>query len=433
MVSNKLRCVFESYISIQIFVIIGAQIAILGLGIANVGGFGKMWRINKAMGRIKLPESKFDFHSRHSFWNIILTPTLEWTLQMGAAQMAIQRLKGLPNMRQAMASLFLTGIIVVAITTLSMAVGLIVTSSFAGCDPLVTKAIADENQYLPFLALSLFSDYPGLTGLFVAAIFCAMLSSISSGINAVANVIWDDFLRQAAFFRNMPDRSASIVVRLTSFLFGVIPIAIAFAAKGFGDNVQKMGTVFVAITTGAMNAIFIGCYFVRRTNANGLMVGSLFSVVIVGWWVLGGTIHTSPVEKLVTFGTDNCTDLAQAMSDGSLPSLIAEAKEAANASKPFPDVDWSSFPYYLYNLSYLWYQLIGTVVALVVSVIFSLIFDAVDRRKTKANGTTVSSRVDNSLIFSFDKLRTGLKGSTSVGQKPKAKGEEQYAEEETMM
>lgn len=78
----------------QICVIVGAQISILVLGVSHVGGFDQMWRINEAMGRIKLPESKFDFHSRHSFWNIIATPTLEWTLQMGAAQMAIQRLKG---------------------------------------------------------------------------------------------------------------------------------------------------------------------------------------------------------------------------------------------------------------------------------------------------------------------------------------------------
>ena len=420
---------FHSEIALpQIFVIIGAQVAILCLGISDVGGFGQMWRINEAMGRIKLPETKFDFHSRHSFWNIIITPTLEWTLQMGAAQMAIQRLKSLPNMRQAMASLFLTGIIVVAITTLSMAAGLIVTSSFAGCDPLAAKTIADENQYLPFLALSLFSDYPGLTGLFVAAIFCATLSSISSGINAVANVIWDDFLLRAAVFRNMPDRSASIVVRLTSFIFGIIPIAIAFAAKGFGDNVQKMGTVFVAITTGAMNAIFIGCYFVRRTNANGLMVGSLFSVLVVGWWVLGGTIHSPPVDKLVTFGKDNCADIAGAMKDGSLPGLIAEV--AANASEPVIDVDWSLFPYYLYNMSYLWYQLIGTVIALAVSIIFSFVFDAIDGRKAKTNGTT-SVCVDNSLIFSFSKLKNGLKASNCVSLRPK--GILECAEEVTTM
>ena len=388
-----------------------------------------MWRMNDALGRIKLPESKFDFHSRHSFWNIILTPTLEWMMQMGAAQMAIQRLKGLPNMRQAVASLFISGIAVVAITTLSMAAGLIVTSSFAGCDPLSTKAIADGNQYLPFLTMRLFSKYPGLTGLFVAAIFCATLSSISSGINAVANVIWDDFLRQIAFFRNMKDRRASIVVRLISFFFGIIPMLIAFAAKGFGDNVQKMGTVLVAITTGAMNAIFIGCYFIKRTNAKGLMIGSLCSVVLIGWWVLGSTVYKPYVEKLVTFGPDNCADIAGAIDDGTLPALISQAKAVANASKPIPEVDWNSFPYYLYDMSYLWYQLIGTIAALIVAVIFSAIFDVFGRK---------SSNMDNSIIFSFAKLKHGLKGTKvkriPEGQENLASEENQAVEEtETMM
>jgi hypothetical protein len=37
-------------------------------------------------------------------------------------------------------------------------------------------------------------------------------------------------------------------------------------------------------------------------------------------------------------------------------------------------IDWSSFPYFLYNMSYLWYQITGTFIAVASSVIFSLVF-----------------------------------------------------------
>ena len=389
---------------------------------------------------------------------------------MGAAQMAIQRLKGLPNMRQAVASLIITGVVVVAVTTLSMASGLIVTSAFGGCDPRRTGHIADENQYLPYLALKLFSRYPGLTGLFVAAIFCATLSSISSGINAVANVIWDDFLRQARVFREMPDRSSAVVVRIISFVFGIIPIAIAFAAKGFGDNVQKMGTVFVAITTGAMNAMFIGCYFVRRSNAKGLMVGSLVSVVVIGWWVMGGTVHPPPTHRLPELGPDNCVDdLAAAAKDGSLAKLLEQAqnrKTSGRTSSPAviqravaspeisgaatmlagarprlerdaasskPAIDWWTFPYYLYNMSYLWYQVIGTAIALFVGVLFSCLFDAIGGRRAEASGDPTQAANVDDFIFTWAKLRDGLKLSPRVAMEQPDEDEKFEDEATTMM
>jgi len=414
----------------QICVMIGAQIAVLALGVAGAGGWGQIWRVNEALGRIKLPETRFDFHSRHSFWNIILAPTLEWTMQMGAAQMAIQRLKGLPSMRQAVASLLVTGVAVVAVTTLSMAAGLIVTARFAGCDPLATKLIDDENQYLPYLVLLLFADYPGLTGLFVSAIFCATLSSISSGINAVANVIWDDFLRRIRRFRDMPDKKSASVVRLVSFLFGAVPIGIAFAAKSFGDNVQKMGTVFVAVTAGAMNAMFIGCYFVRIANAKGLMVGSLASVLVIGWWVMGGTVHPPPVDRLPISGDCLGEFRHHATNGGSLSSMSPNQAERLSSPSEFDGIDWTSFPFCLYNMSYLWYQIIGTVIALLVGILFSAIFDFVDRRKAAAVGVPEKT-VDDAFLFSWAKLANGLKRPAKVGQEPG--GENDDGAEETMM
>jgi len=413
----------------QICVMIGAQIAVLVLGVAGAGGWGQIWRVNEALGRIKLPETRFDFHSRHSFWNIILAPTLEWTMQMGAAQMAIQRLKGLPSMRQAVACLLVTGVAVVAVTTLSMAAGLIVTARFAGCDPLATGLIDDENQYLPYLVLLLFKDYPGLTGLFVSAIFCATLSSISSGINAVANVIWDDFLRRIRRFRDMPDKKSAVVVRCVSFLFGAIPIGIAFAAKSFGDNVQKMGTVFVAVTAGAMNAMFIGCYFVRIANAKGLMVGSLASVLVIGWWVMGGTVHPPPVDRLPIF--DHCLG-DHATNDGSSLTRMSLNLAEVRRTSPYESdgIDWSSFPFCLYNMSYLWYQIIGTVIALLVGILFSAIFDFFDRRKAAAAGVPEKT-VDDAFLFSWAKLTKGLKRPAKVGQQPG--GENYDGAEETMM
>lgn len=46
---------------------------------------------------------------------------------------------------------------------------------------------------MPLYVLGRFDAYPGLAGLFVSAVYAGSLSTLSSGLNAVAAVIWDDF------------------------------------------------------------------------------------------------------------------------------------------------------------------------------------------------------------------------------------------------
>jgi len=252
----------------QVSIIILTQFLVLGYGLWSLG-FWPLWEFGLTSGRVKLPTTKLDLHSRHSFWNIILAPTLEWGVQMGTEQMSLQRLKCLASGRQAAASLVITGLSVVVITSAAMATGLVMTAHFVDCDPLLQGIISDENQYLPYLVIKLFGAMPGVTGLFVAGIFSASLSSISSGVNSVANVLWDDFLKLLPRLRNFSSRTILFLVRILSLLTGFVPVAIAFAAKGFGDNVQKMGTVFVAVSMGATNAVFISCFFQSQNQCEG--------------------------------------------------------------------------------------------------------------------------------------------------------------------
>ena len=60
---------------------------------------------------------------------------------------------------QAMLSLALTLPLVVFISALSMACGLILTALFAECDPMKAKIINDQTQYLPYLGKKTMTRY----------------------------------------------------------------------------------------------------------------------------------------------------------------------------------------------------------------------------------------------------------------------------------
>ena len=59
----------------------------------------------------------------------------------------------------------------------------------------ISKCSSTSLQLLPFMVMDRLTFLPGLPGLFVACLFSASLSSISSGLNALAIVILEDILK----------------------------------------------------------------------------------------------------------------------------------------------------------------------------------------------------------------------------------------------
>ena len=65
----------------------------------------------------------------------------------------------------------------------------------ACCDPLRAGYLDSTDQLVPYLAVNLFHDWPGVAGLYIAGAYCGALSTVSSGINSMATVIITDFIK----------------------------------------------------------------------------------------------------------------------------------------------------------------------------------------------------------------------------------------------
>ncbi|CAG7824606.1 unnamed protein product, partial [Allacma fusca] len=74
--------------------------------------------------------------------------------------------------------------------------GLVVYSNFQGCDPLKAKTITNSDQLLPLYVMGSSGDIPGLPGLFVAGLTCASLSTVSSGLSALASILTYDYIQK---------------------------------------------------------------------------------------------------------------------------------------------------------------------------------------------------------------------------------------------
>ena len=101
------------------------------------------------------------------------------------------------------------------------------TKFFLCCDPLTANWVGSSDQMVPYLALDLFQNLPGLSGLYIAGAYCGALSTVSSGINSMATVIVTDFMRPI-LQENKTERFYLWTAKILSVILGLSSIAFAY-------------------------------------------------------------------------------------------------------------------------------------------------------------------------------------------------------------
>lgn len=102
--------------------------------------------------------------------------------------------------------------------------------------------------------MDVLGEFPGLTGLFIAGVFSAALSSLSTCLNSMSAVVLEDFVKPFVT-KPLSNRSINWIMRSVVVVVGVICVALVVV-------VQKMGTVLQltmsleAITNGPLFGIF---------------------------------------------------------------------------------------------------------------------------------------------------------------------------------
>uniref|UniRef100_A0A1I8BDY2 Sodium-coupled monocarboxylate transporter 2 n=1 Tax=Meloidogyne hapla TaxID=6305 RepID=A0A1I8BDY2_MELHA len=95
-------------------------------------------------------------------------------------------------------------------------IGFLMVAFFQGCDPVALKDVQTIDQLTILLANRIFEGIPGLPGLFLATIFSATLSTASSGINSLTAVLWEDFIKDSTFGKNLTNNQTSVLMKLIS-------------------------------------------------------------------------------------------------------------------------------------------------------------------------------------------------------------------------
>ncbi|XP_038107357.1 sodium-coupled monocarboxylate transporter 1 [Culex quinquefasciatus] len=343
--------------TVQLLLMLGAIFAIIVLGLSDVGGFWEVWRIAERGERLVFFDLNPDPTLRTSFWCVTLGMTTNWIAVFGINQACIQRFLAVPTRKAAKNSLkiYIVGLLI--INSFACFIGLLMYARYEDCDPITTKQVQKLDQIVPFYVMDTAGRIPGLPGLFIAGVFAAALSTMSSSLNTLAGTIYEDFIRPCR--PNASERSSSATMKLIVVILGLLVIGLVFIVEKLGSIVQ-MAVSCTGVISGSVMGMFTLGMVSTRANTKGVVSGVIVSIscMITLWISALGRLK----YPFLPFRTDGCDqDILNAMGNATIPAPTNSTVSQAEAELPV-----------IFRVSFMYYSLIGLVLFLVVAYPVSL-------------------------------------------------------------
>lgn len=188
-------------------------------------------------------------------------------------QFMIQRVLAARDMYHARMGIVLAGFLKILMPTITVLPGLILFAINPDILLLPWGRVRPEADK-GYVALLQMVIPEGLRGLFLAALFGAIQSTVSSVINSTATIVTMDFYKRI-FRPRASDRHCARFGAVTSVVVIVIAIVLARYVEKFGDGLYVYIQTMYAFFAPPFSAVFLLGVLFRRINAKGCMAAVL--------------------------------------------------------------------------------------------------------------------------------------------------------------
>ncbi|MEJ2541742.1 MAG: sodium:solute symporter, partial [Gemmatimonadota bacterium] len=254
--------------------LLGAVLAGLVLQGAVDGGWGAILTQASEAGKLQLLDLRFDLGVPYTLWGGVLGGAFLSMASHGTDQLIVQRLltcKDLPSSRKALVG---SGVAVIVQFLIFLLLGLGLWAFYQGrafdrSDEIFARFIVEE---LP----------PGLTGLLIAGVFAAAMSSLSSSINALASASAYDFWAPGAGAEDDEERILRAGKAFT-FLWSVLLVggAVAFIPMSEGSTAVEVALSIASLVYGGLLGAFALAATGTRADARSVRLGMLAGITTV--------------------------------------------------------------------------------------------------------------------------------------------------------
>ncbi|XP_077999196.1 sodium-coupled monocarboxylate transporter 1-like, partial [Glandiceps talaboti] len=351
----------------QLLIMVTGFLALLIQASINHGGWGNIMDICKAGGRIEFDSISLDPTVRHTVWSLGVGGFFSWGTVYLINQSQVQRYLSCRTMRTAQIAIYANVPGLTLLLALAICGGLAMYATYVDCDPFTAKYVSAPDQLMPYFVMDILYHIRGLPGLFISCMFCAALSTVSSGLNSLAAVTGEDIVRQ--IWKDLPDKTYTRITVGLAVFYGLFSVFMAWVSSLLGSVLQATISVF-GMLGGPLLGIFTLGLFVPWANSKGALTGFFSGLGVALWFGIGGFLYRPPPGDKLSLSTAECpvintTDITPLSTTTHYTMMTTTSATMPQDSYPSTAV--------LYTLSYLYYGAIAWVIVILVGLIVSII------------------------------------------------------------
>jgi SSS family solute:Na+ symporter len=223
----------------------------------------------------------FDPNARLTIMGAI-TASFCWHVSTaGSDQMAIQRYLATPSVKTARRVVGIYLIADICVGLFLAVIGLALFAFFTRNPGLLPTGNTVQNS-----ADTLFPRFivavlpPGITGLVIAGLLAAAMSSLSSGVNSAGAVIAIDFIDRFRRRAPLTEQQNLRRTRLISWVIGLVVVALSIGVSQVGGNLLETCHKVVNLLTAPLFVLFFMAFFVPWATSTGAFVAGVASAVV---------------------------------------------------------------------------------------------------------------------------------------------------------
>lgn len=303
-----------------IVLMVGAAVSLLVMLVDIPGGTAKVFEIAAEHDKFSLGSFEMMNVAAPTFWVVLIYGLFINLQNFGIDQSYIQRYIAAKSEREAKKSLWLGAILYIPASALFFFIGstlftyydaqpdklneikMIVAEQKVAYDSpdlageAYTLAVAETaaglgnqdigDRVFPFFIARELP--PGVTGLLVAAIFAAAMSTVSTSLNSSATLLMSDFYERF-FQRDATDRQRMVALYTATIVWGVLGTAMALVLVALTASALDMWWMLASIFSGGMVSLFLLGMISRRTGNATALTAVLVGALVIFWMVFSVT------------------------------------------------------------------------------------------------------------------------------------------------
>jgi SSS family transporter len=286
--------------------LLGAAVALVALHMAVPGGWGAILGQAGAVGKLQVLDLSWDLSVPYTLWAGVIGGGCLSMASHGTDQLIVQRLLTCRDLSASRKALVGSGLAVMVQFALFLVIGLGLWVFYEG------RAFERSDE---IFALFLVQELPqGLTGLLIAGVFAAAMSSLSSSINSLASASAYDFWAPLVGAEGDEGRTLR-AGRWFTLLWSALLIggAILFIPLSQGTTAVEVALGIASVVYGGLLGGFALARLSRRADQRSAILGMTTGIGVVlivqqggavawPWFVLIGALVTFTVGHLLGRG-----------------------------------------------------------------------------------------------------------------------------------